>query len=221
LGREDRLSFHEEIMPPDQRRALGTLGRHATEAGFYLAGGTAVAIQIGHRQSIDFDWFTPAGLDDPMAFAGLLRSRGIPLETRSVAPGTLHATVGGVRCSFLSYRYPLLEATVPWPEYSCDLASLADLACMKLAAIAQRGARKDFLDIVAIAERGFTLPQMLDLYRRKYDTADVAHVLASLCYFDDAEREPMPTMLVPSVWGSVRTTVRSWVKAYGSERRDD
>jgi hypothetical protein len=192
---------------------LRKLGPLVTDAGFYLAGGTAVALQLGHRESVDFDWFTPSSLDDPLAFAGFLQSHGVALTAPKVAPGTLHGRVDGVRCSFLSYRYPLLTPALRAEEYACDLASLTDLACMKLAAIAQRGARKDFLDIAVIANTGLTLPQMLDLYRQKYGAQDVGHVLASLCYFDDAEHDPMPVMHVPVDWDEVKKTVRAWVKS--------
>jgi hypothetical protein len=200
------------VLPTEQRAVLRKLGPWATDAGFYLAGGTAVALQLGHRESVDFDWFTSSSLDDPMAFAGLLHSRGIAVTAPKVAPGTLHGRVDGVRCSFLSYRYPLLAPAWRAEECLCDLASLADLSCMKLAAIAQRGARKDFLDIVAVASTGLTLPKMLDLYRRKYGVQDVGHVLAALCYFDDAERDPMPVMHLAVDWDTIKKTVQSWVK---------
>ncbi|NIQ96181.1 MAG: nucleotidyl transferase AbiEii/AbiGii toxin family protein, partial [Desulfuromonadales bacterium] len=64
--------------------------------------------------------------------------------------GTLHGTVAGIRVSFLEYRYPLLQPLVPWATYGFSLASLEDLACMKLSAIAQRGAKKDFIDLHAL-----------------------------------------------------------------------
>jgi Nucleotidyl transferase AbiEii toxin, Type IV TA system len=205
--------FRADVLPAVQRDVLAAIGSRATRAGFYLGGGTAIAIRLGHRQSVDFDWFTPSALEDPMGFAGALRAEGVAIETTSTAPGTLHARVQGVRCSFLSYRYPLLEPASTWTSYACELASLSDLACMKLAAVAQRGARKDFLDVFALVQQGFTLAQMLELYRRKYAIDDVGHVLAGLCYFDDAEREPMPVMLVSLEWDEVKAALRSWVKA--------
>ena len=169
-------------------------------------------MHLGHRQSIDFDWFAPSAFDDPLDLAERLRADGVALEATQVAPGTLHARVLGVRTSFLRYLYPLLRPSLPWPEFSCELASIEDLACMKLADVAQRGARKDFLDVFAIGGR-LPLGQMLDLYRDKYAIGDVGHVLAGLCYFDDAEREPTPILLKPVDWDEVKATIRSWVKA--------
>jgi len=218
VGPESRLTtFHEGVLPAVQREALLVLGGPASRAGFHLAGGTAVAIHLGHRQSIDFDWFTASALDEPLALAARLRSEVPDVETVSVAPGTLHARIRGVRCSFLSYRYPLLRPTVPWREVSCELASIEDLACMKLSAVAQRGARKDFLDVYAIGRQGLRLGPMIELYQNKYAIRDVGHVLAGLSYTDDAEREPMPVMLVPVNWNEVKSTLRSWVKDYALE----
>jgi Nucleotidyl transferase AbiEii toxin, Type IV TA system len=218
VGPESGLStFHGNVLPPVQREALAALGAPATRAGFHLAGGTAVAIHLGHRQSIDLDWFTPSALDEPLALADRLRSEAPDLQTMSVAPGTLHAQIQGVRCSFLSYRYPLLRPLVPWPTFSSELASLEDLAGMKLSAVAQRGARKDFLDIHAIGRHGLRLGKMIELYQEKYGIHDVGHVLAGLSYTDDAEREPMPVILVPIDWNEVKTAIRSWVKEYAAE----
>ena len=218
VGPESGLStLHEDVLPQVQREALVSLGGSATREGFHLAGGTAVAIHLGHRQSIDFDWFTPSTLDDPLALVERLRAAAPGLEMTSIAPGTLHAQVQGVRCSFLSYRYPLLRPLVPWPKYACELASLGDLACMKLSAVAQPGARKDFVDVFALGRNGLRLREMLQLYQGKYGTKDVAHVLAGLSYMDDAEREPMPVMLAPLDWKEVKATIRSWVREYATD----
>jgi hypothetical protein len=151
-----------------------------------------------------------------LVLAERLRSEAPRLQTVSVAPGTLQAEILGVRCSFLSYCYPLLRPTVPWSEFGCALASIEDLACMKLSAMAQRGARKDFLDVYAIGRQGLGLRQMIGLYREKYRVSDVGHVLAGLTYPDDAERETMPVMLVPIDWNEVKASLRAWVKDYAT-----
>ena len=96
------------------------------------------------------------------------------------------------------------------------LAAVEDIACMKLAAVAQRGARKDFVDVYALGRRRLPLRDMLDLFKQKYSTTDIAHVLAALTYFEDAEREPMPTMLWADDWSKVKRTVRDWVKSYAT-----
>ena len=105
-----------------------------------------------------------------------------------------------------------LKPMLTWKDYNCLLVSLADLACMKLAAIAQRGAKKDFVDIYALGAKTFTLTDMLAFYRRKYDVRDMGHVLYGLSYFDQADKERMPRMLWNVDWREIRKTIQSWVK---------
>ena len=204
--------MHREALSEGQIRLLPALGGFAAEEGLYLGGGTAVALYLGHRLSVDYDLFSSQEIADPMALAGRAGARGLSLEQIQVSRGTLHAVVVGVNISCLEYRYPLIAPLERWQEYCLDVASLDDLVCMKLAAVAQRGARKDFIDIYALGMRHVDLPAMIELYRRKYSMSDVGSVLTALCYFDDAEVEPMPTMLWDVSWDEVKRQIGSWVR---------
>lgn len=206
------VRFHEEALGAGQRRVLPSVGELARARRFYLGGGTAVAIYLGHRRSMDFDWFTSEPLVDPLALAQDLRTHNLRLTRRQVGPGTLHGTVSGVNVSYLHYRYPLLAPSVAWTSMKCDLASLDDLACMKLAAVAQRGAKKDFVDVYALGTAHRPLRKLLQLYQQKYEIEDVSHVLVALSYFDDAERERLPKTLWPVSWSTIRQTIRAWVR---------
>jgi nucleotidyltransferase AbiEii toxin of type IV toxin-antitoxin system len=208
------MSMYAEVMPPAQQQILRKLGPIATEAGFYLGGGTAVAIRLGHRRSVDLDWFTSGGFSDPLELAATLRSPHLSLKVDSVDRGTLHAQSSGVRLSFLEYRYALLSPPTNWADFGCDLASLEDLVSMKLSAIAGRGSRKDFVDLYALLSTGLTLVEMLDLYQQKFSTGDIGHMVMSLTYFDDAEEEEMPTMLWEVEWGEVRHSIEAAVSAF-------
>ena len=134
------------------------------------------------------------------------------ITVEATARGALHGSIDGVRSTFLEYRYPLLEPLVPWKLAGARIASPADLSAMKLAAVAQRGARKDFYDVHALVLSGRTLEQMLDDYRKRYSIRDVAHVLTALTWFDDAERDPEPDMLSPIKWVDVRRAMHAWVR---------
>jgi hypothetical protein len=180
--------------------------------GFYLAGGTALAIRLSHRISVDLDWFTSSRFDDGMVLAQFLRNAGVKLEIDQVSPGTLHGNVQGVRVTFLQYQYPFVKPLERWSEMECNLASLADLACMKLSAIAQRGARKDFCDLYALGIRHYSLQEMLTFYQKKFSIHDIGSVLYGLVYFDDAEQERMPRMLSPVSWKEIKGTITGWVK---------
>lgn len=212
--------LHDEVLTANGRVVLASIGAIAHDLGFYLGGGTAVAAHLGHRRSIDFDWFTPSPDLDPQRLAGDLRARGLDFETENIGHGALHGRVGGVSVTFLRYRYPLLGDLAPWTEYRCNIASLDDLVCTKLAAATQRGAKKDFYDVVAICSEHIPLAEALDLYRRKYDLDDVGHVLLSLAHFDLADRDPDPELLTAPPWSEVRETIKTWVRELTGSRRN-
>ena len=207
------MTVHLDAISAAQQSILCDIGPVATERNFYLAGGTAVALHLGHRRSVDLDWFTEERLSDPMQWAQRLRDEGAEFKTESVDKGTLHGSIQGVRVSFLEYRYPLLQPKIHWKPYGADLASLDDLACMKLSAVAQRGSKKDFVDVYALVREHRPLPALVERYRQKYDTKDVAHLLYALVYFDDADAEPMPTLLWDVKWDAIKRTLRKDVEA--------
>lgn len=179
---------------------------------FYLGGGTAIAFYIGHRHSVDLDWFTGEGITDALILAQNIRDEGMPFITGEVERGTLHGTISGIRVSFLEYRYPLLKPNISWPKFGCLIASLDDLACMKLSAIAQRGSKKDFVDIYALGLKYLSLREMLRLYQQKYSVEDIAHILYGLSYFDDADKERMPKMFWNIDWRTIKKTIQGWVR---------
>ena len=206
--------MHPRTLTLTLMKALKALGPVSSRHGFILAGGTAVALRLGHRRSEDLDWFSNRTFSDPLAFAAVLGAEGIPFETQEVALGTLHGAAWGVRASFLEFRYPELEPPVSWNAGRCSLASLEDLSAMKLAALAQRGARKDFVDVYALARKFRPLPDLVALYQRKFAVKDAGHLLFALAYFDDADGEPMPSMLWPVSWAEIKRAIRGWVRAF-------
>lgn len=206
------MSWHPECLAAEQKTVLGQLGPYIARRGFYLAGGTAVALRLGHRQSVDLDWFTGEQIVDPLRLAAQMQDEGLAFETAQVDRGTLHGAMSGVRVSLLEYRYPLLQPSDVWSECGCIVAALDDIASMKLSAIAQRGSRKDFVDLYALGSKHCSLAQMLELYARKFSIEDIAHVLYSLSYFDDADREPMPNMLWKIDWEAAKRAIQGWVR---------
>jgi len=201
------MKAHVEVLEDAQRTLLARLGPAAEAAGFVLGGGTAIALHLGHRVSADFDWFT-AGDFDPHALA-----KEFDVAVADVADGTLHADADGVRVSFLRFPYRTLVDPVPLDGFGCRAASLDDLAAMKLAAVAQRGTKRDFVDVHALVHAIGPLDRLIELYRRKFDVADATHVAVALAYFDDAEADPMPRMLSGVSWGAVRSDLQARVKA--------
>ena len=114
------MTFHPAVLNEAQKTLLPALGKFAADNGFSLGGGTAVALYLGHRSSIDFDWFLTGPLEDSLGLAEQARSRGLTIASLQVAPGTLHAVIQNVRVSFFPlgkvvsgatnpFRYPLLR----------------------------------------------------------------------------------------------------------------
>jgi hypothetical protein len=197
---------------PLQKKILQQLEPILMRQHYYLGGGTTIAIYLGHRHSVDLDWFTEEGITDPMRLAQNIRDKGIPFVTGQIERGTLHGTISGVRIRFLEYKYPLLKPLIIWQKAACQLATLEDLACMKLSALTQRGSKKDFVDIYALGLRYFSLRDMLRLYQKKFSVEDMGHVLYGLSYFDDADKERLPKMFWDTDWRTIKKTIQGWVK---------
>jgi len=132
------------------------------------------------------------------------------------ARGTVHLEVGGVPVSILSYRYPLLSRPRTTEDLPVPVAAPDDLVCMKVSAIAGRGAAKDFWDLDELLGMGIgggALAGVLELYRRKFPVDDVGHAIRSLAYFGDADAAPLPRGLTPERWDEIKTAMRRRVKA--------
>jgi hypothetical protein len=206
------MKYYKETLSSPQFKLLKRLGPLLSENGFYLAGGTAIALMLGHRKSIDLDWFSPVKLRKPALWADKIKASGmIPLAV-NVDEGTFYATIGGVRISIIEYPYAMISPSVESKAAGCTLASLDDLACMKLSAIASRGSKKDFIDIYALAKKHSSLQQMMSMYKKKFPEADLFPVLRGLSYFDDADKERMPRMLWKLSWKKVKEEILSELK---------
>jgi hypothetical protein len=196
------------VVSARQRRALAALsGLPDVQRDLYLAGGVAVAMHLGHRTSLDLDLFSrSASLDlDRVRTAILGASRRVEVVSRTDV--ALHLRFEGTDLDVVRYPYAPLVA----PRRRSGglyVASLRDLAAMKLAAIATRGIRRDFWDLHAILTSSrVSLRQALADYERKFGVtqSDVYHVLRALAWFEDAERDmAFPRGLTASHWRVVR-----------------
>jgi hypothetical protein len=192
--------WHPEVLPDRWSQAAADLTTLFVLDGFYLAGGTGLALQLGHRRSVDLDLFR----ESEFASADLRdRMRSLDgLQKLETARGTVHAQLHDVKISFLHYPYPLLFGVGRFE--ALDVADPRDIACMKLEAVANRGSRRDFVDLY-LAATIYGLPQLLDWFGQKYASARYSrtHLFKALTYFADAETDPMPEMFVPLEWPTV------------------
>lgn len=211
------------VLSPEGLRVAAWLAFPEIIGPFYLAGGTGLALQLGHRVSVDFDWFSGTNqlqeADRQRLFAGLRAAVPLSHDVTVLREevGTLAVRVGGVDVSFFAYPYPLLEPATM--QRGLPLASYADIGAMKLAAIVGRGSRKDFIDVHALMQ-----VQPLDVWLQAA-TRKFAHVtdfrlsaLRALVYFADADAEAPPRTLTPVDWSGVKDELVAAVHAIA--RRD-
>lgn len=202
-------ALHREVLDEATAALLARVGSTDAFRDFYLAGGTGLALQLGHRMSLDLALFS----ERPWSAAHLLdalRSLG-PTIVDLQSEGILVGSVGGVRVSLLHYPFPLLEPVLR-PSGIMPLAGLLDIAAMKLVAVGQRGGRKDFVDLYFLCREGVDVRAALEAMRRKMPGVDHnrVHIARSLAYFADAESEPEPRMLVPYTLRDARAYCLEW-----------
>ena len=193
-----------QVLTPETKHVFEKLQGKPWMKKFYLAGGTALALQYGHRQSIDLDWFCERSFQT-QPFINRLSQAGV-LELLNVEDGTVDGILDNVKVSFFHFPYKLLRKTVSL--HSVRLAHPLDIACMKLNAIAGRNAKKDFLDLYVFLKREeMDFVKLLQFADKKFgDTKlDRYHILRSLTYFVEADEQPMPKMAVPLDWDDVKT----------------
>lgn len=175
-----------------------------------LAGGTGLALHLGHRYSEDLDLFRSESFD-PARLANDLADVG-DVSVQSRSDDTLHLLLDGLRVSFLRAHPPLL---FPGTDYrGLVVADPRDIAVMKVVAIGGRGSRKDFVDLYFYLRSGATLDGILTLLERRFAGLDYNeyHLLKSLAYFEDAESEPMPNMIRDVEWTEIRDALEKEVK---------
>lgn len=194
--------MHPEILAPETASCFEKLKSQVFLQTMYLAGGTGVALWLGHRCSVDLDFFSTTPLNTLILQQQLTLQGKFTLDQE--AAGTLHGTLNHVKLSFLEYSYPLLE---PLSSYEgIAIAGLKDLSAMKLEAIAARGKKRDFFDVYAISKNGLSLHEMLLCFEKKYQSIqyNLLHLLKSLVYFNDAENDPEPILLHKISWEEVK-----------------
>jgi hypothetical protein len=196
-------------LTPAQNHVLAKFVKCESAGDFYLAGGTALNMHLGHRVSVEFDFFSEKPLHSEKVLEELSRTDSV--EVAGMEPGTLHLKIEGVPVSFFEYRYKVLEKI---PYQGVALASLPDIGLMKIIAIQQRGLRKDFIDLFAICRAGQALPALLGRWKEKYPniTLDTVTVLKALSYFGDAVDE-VPLLTKDIVWEDVKKYFRKEVRA--------
>ena len=188
---------------PDTLELLKELSARPEMSGLRLVGGTALALQYGHRQSIDLDFFGAPQVEQDEIIE-MLSTLG-PISILNRSRKILQVVLRNIKVDVIDYsQYPWISA--PVVEDGVTLASPQDIAAMKVNAVEGRGTRKDFVDIYFLLQH-YSLSQMLDFYTQKYPNYSLFRALLSLTYFDDAEQQAMPKMLANASWEEIKTTI--------------
>lgn len=194
--------FTQAVLP-DALAALDKVSSFPEIKGAYLAGGTALALQLGHRISEDLDFFTSDEFDESILATELSSLDDFKEDRR--AWGTVLGWVGKTRFSIFYYKHPLIKPTVEFNNIK--LASIPDVAAMKLRAIGDRGAKRDFIDLFFVAKE-YTLDEIVQFYGQKYSDLEekLPHLIRSLAYFEDAEKQEWEAeMLVSWDWEEIKS----------------
>jgi len=173
-----------EILDRKRKKLLSQL-TFLKKYGFYMAGGTALALQISHRTSLDFDFYTEKKFNSEKLRQEFSKRFKEVIE-RQKAEDTLILLVDGLVVSFFRYVYPLINPLIKID--GVNLASAEDIAAMKILAISQRGRKRDFIDIYFLIQK-FSLSQIIEFTKRKYPMFNIYVGLQGLTYFKDADED--------------------------------
>ena len=199
--------MHAGTLSESAQTALAVLGKSKILSKCYLAGGSALALCLGHRKSFDFDFYTRSNFSaENIAVA--LSKIGKFETTLLEPPHTLLGIFNGVRFSLFLYDYPLIGITTNYQTVT--VAGLQDIAAMKLSAIAGRATKRDYVDIYVISQ-SISLEQQLEWYHKKfYKLGNNPYVIIkALGYFEDAEDDNMPIMITKISWEEIKKFLSS------------
>jgi hypothetical protein len=189
--------LYKSAVKPELLRVLEKLMQIDVFSDLRLVGGTALALQIGHRQSVDIDLFGEIDFEDQERNIEITENIEFLKKSKNINV----LSIDNIKIDIVNYKYPWLSPLVKEDNYR--LASLEDIAAMKLNAITGRGTKKDFIDLYYLLKH-FSVNDCFKFYLKKFDDGNLFLVKKSLTYFDDAEPEPMPVMKENITWEEIK-----------------
>ena len=191
---------------------LRNISSHSSFSNFYLAGGTALALQIGHRMSIDLDFFSAHGFDEKQLVSILEKDYNASIISQY--KNTVLTNIEGVKVDIISHQYEQLSknSTID----GIRMASKDDIAAMKLNAVVNRGSKKVLVDVFFLL-RDYSMNELITFHNRKYPNQNELLVLKSLTYFADVDLEPEPLMIEKCRWDEIKKSVKEQVNSYIKE----
>ena len=194
--------LHSKTVTSELLELLKTIMSDSLFNDFNLVGGTALSLQIGHRNSIDIDLFGVCSINEEKFIAKIEKLGSFEIFKRS--KNIIISSINGVKTDFVNYKYPLLEN--PQILDGIRFVSKKDIAAMKLNAIMGRGSKKDFVDLYFLSQE-FSSTEMISFYEKKYNDGSVFMLLKSLTYFDDADNQILPKMFHDFDWETCKQKI--------------
>lgn len=175
-----------------------------------LVGGTALALQLGHRNSVDIDLFGSHNLrDENITQAFSIFDK---VEALSISASIKIHLINTIKVDLVKYKYDWLDPIVNIEDIR--MASLRDIAAMKIAAISQRGSKKDFIDLYFLLEH-FSFAEIISFYNEKITDGNEWMALRSIPYFIDADNQPEPKMYIDVSWEEIKKRIATEARKYG------
>lgn len=206
MGKTDTgiMSFRDKVLFPPTKKALDYLSKQSWIGnGWYLAGGTSLTLQWGHRQSVDLDFFTPEKDFETDQLIGKFQPAN--WKTTKIEKGTVYGELFGVKISFIAYPWFIPQQRLH--QYgTVRILDDEDIVVMKILAISQRGAKRDFYDLYWYSTQKNSLVTAIESISSQYPNHDhnFHHILKSLTYFDDAEDDPDPVIFFEASWQKIK-----------------
>lgn len=201
------LQMQLETISPACLRLIQDLANTPFNGDFYLVGGTALALQIGHRTSIDLDFFTTKEFD-PASWRAKLEQLG-KITKLTAKPNNLISTVNGVKLEYLYFAYPPRFPLIEWE--GIKMMDARDIGLFKILAILGRNRKKDIIDLYFIDKLVMPLEQVIETFVNLYDEGDINLLKQVEVLFDDyqVEKSSMPIMLKSFDWGVAYPEVKT------------
>ena len=199
-----------QTVNPDTLELLKTLMSQPEMQGMRLVGGTSLALQYGHRQSIDLDFFGKLQVSQD-EIINMISRLGLDYKVLNQTRLILQLVVNKIKVDIIDYSYDWIDE--PVIENGVTLASPKDIAALKINAIEGRGSKKDFIDIYLLLQH-YSLDEILSFYTSKYPNHSILMALKSLSYFEDAENQSMPKMFIDTSWETMKKFIIKAVNVY-------
>ncbi len=199
--------LHKSAVKPELLRILDQVMQIDAFSDLRMVGGTALALQIGHRESVDIDLFGKIAFEEQEKNIELTGNVEVLKKSKNINV----LSIDNIKVDIVNYKYPWISPLIEEDNYR--LASIKDIGAMKLNAITGRGTKKDFIDLYYLLKM-FSFDELFNFYSEKFDDGNLFLVKKSLAYFDDAEFEPMPVMKEKIDWEEIKSQLQELMRKF-------